>query len=84
MIDFFQYLVHMFGDIEGMINGACSVEQDHTDDKDSNCDRSKAPGCVGRFSNQWNGGNDCKDHGDKVGQGTARIFDVYIHREPPT
>ena len=69
----------MLGDIEGMINGTGSVEQDHADDEDGHGDRGKTTGHVSCFGDQRNGGNRCKDHGDEVSQGTAWIFDVEFH-----
>ncbi len=42
VIDLFKHLIDMVGDIQGMINGAGSVEQDHADDEDGNGDRSKS------------------------------------------
>ncbi len=79
MVDLFEHFVDMFRDIEGMINGAGSIKQDHADDENGYSCRSKATGCECCFGDQRNGGSHCQDHSDEVGQSAARIFDVKFH-----
>jgi len=76
VVDLFEHFVDLLRDIEGVVDGAGSVKQDHTDDKDGDGDRGKEAGCENCFCDQRNRGDDGQDHCDEMGQGTARIFNI--------
>jgi len=79
MVDFFKHFIDMLRDIEGMINGAGGVEQDHADDEDCHGARRKTAGQMNRFGDQRKCCDHSQDHSDKMSQGAAWIFDSKFH-----
>lgn len=80
MVNFSEKLIDFRRNIEGVVNGACSVEQDHTGDEDGQRKNVGVAGGSGCFDEQRAGCKNSKKHGDKMGQRTAGVFDLESHK----
>ena len=62
-----------------MVNGAGCIEQDHADNKYGKSQYMRFVRFCGSLDDEWGSGAQSQDHGDKMSQGTARIFDFQSH-----
>ena len=71
--------VDPWGNIQCVVNGACRIEEHHTGNKDGQRQYMGSAGLPGCLHDQWGRGTQGQDHGDKMSQGTARIFNLQSH-----
>lgn len=79
VIDLSENFIDMFRDIEGVIDGTCGVEQDHTDDEDTESLYMHGSRDRRGLDQKRRCGDHSGQHGNKVGQRTSGIFYFQFH-----
>ena len=64
-----------------MVDGACRIKQYHTGDKDGKSQYMAGAGFLRSLDEERGSGTQSQDHGNKMSQGTAWIFDFQSHKD---